>query len=177
MRHLHIFLVVLLLEALLVGCGGDDSQTATPADSTVSASSAPARSGTTIPDGAYAKPVTVAEAKAMSITDEEFLHNNFGDDGTTTFTYKFADDRWTLFVTPGGGAPEPGDGGPLTYDEEGNAVLTSESEGCGACVYIFDWQLDDSKLTLTMVGHDSSDGPEDMVAVRFVTEGVYLRQS
>ena len=65
----------------------------------------------------------------------------------------------------------------MTYDEQGNAVLTSESDGCGACVYTFDWQLDDTKLTLTMVGHDSSDGPEDLVAVRFVTEGVYLRQS
>ena len=64
----------------------------------------------------------------------------------------------------------------MTYDEQGNAVLTSESDGCGACVYTYDWQLDDDALTMTVVGHESSDGPEDLVLVRFVTEGVYTRQ-
>ena len=48
------------------------------------------RRGEVIPDGTYAKTVTVADAKALGITDEEFLRNNFGEDGTTTFTYKFA---------------------------------------------------------------------------------------
>ena len=113
----------------------------------------------------------------MGITDKEFLRNNFGEDGKTTFVYKFAGDRWTLFVTPGGGAPEPGDGGPLTYDEQGDVVLTSESDGCRGCVYIYDWQLDGDVLTLTIVGHESSDGPEGLVVVRFVTEGVFMRQS
>ncbi len=177
MRHPHLILVALLLEALLVGCGDDDSQTATPAQPANSATSAPASSAATIPDGDYARSVTVADARAIGITDEEFLSNNFGEDGSTTLTYKFGDDRWTLFVTPGGGAPEPGDGGPMTYDEQGNAVLTSESDGCGACIYIYDWQLDGNALTLTIVGHESSDGPEDLALVRFVTEGVYTLKS
>lgn len=177
MRHPHLILIGLLLEALLVGCGDDDSQTATPGEPASSVTSTSASSASTIPDGNYAKSVTVADAGAVDITDEEFLGNNFGEDGTTTFTYKFTGDRWTLFVTPGGGAPEPGDGGPLTYDEQGNAVLTSESEGCGACVYIYDWQFDGNALTLTIVGHESSDGPEGLAVVRFVSEGVYVSQA
>ena len=176
MRHLHLILVAVLLEFLLVGCD-DDSKTASSAEPATAGSSAPAPPGSAIPDGTYAKSVTTADARARGITDQEFLRNNFGDNGKTTLTYKFADDRWTLFVTPGGGAPEPGDGGPMTYDEHGDAALTSESDGCGACVYTYDWQADDTKLTLTLVGHESSDGPQDLVMVRFVTEGVYTRQS
>ncbi len=176
MRHLHLIVAALLLEALLIGCGGDGTRTPASAEPATAASSLPAPSAASIPDGTYAKSVTVADARALGITDQEFLSNNFGQDGSTTLTYKFGGDRWTQFVTPGGGAPEPGDGGPMTYDQQGNAVLTSESDGCGACVYIYDWQLDGDQLDLTIVGHESSDGPEDLVLVRFVTEGVYTRQ-
>ena len=112
MRHLHLILAALLLEALLVGCGHDDSKTSASAEPASSATSAPASNAATIPDGNYAKSVTVADAKALGITDQGFLSSNFGEDGKTTLTYKFGGDRWTLFVTPGGGAPEPGDGGP-----------------------------------------------------------------
>jgi hypothetical protein len=177
MRHRHLILVALLLDALLLGCGDDDSHTAAPAEPASSPTSASASSAATIPDGTYAKSVTVADAKAVGITDEEFLSNNFGADGKTTLSYKFGADRWTEFVTPGGGAPEPGDGGPLTYDEQGHAVLTSESDGCGACIYVYDWQFDGNAVTLTIVGHESSDGPEDLALVRFVTAGVFTRQA
>ncbi len=56
-------------------------------------------------------------------------------------------------------------------------MLTSESDGCGACKYSYHWQLDGNALTLTIVGHESSDSPEDLALVRFVTEGVYTRQA
>ncbi len=177
MHHLRLIIVSLLLETLLIGCGDDDSQTAGSGEPASSSASVPASSAPTIPDGIYAKSVTVADAEAVGITDEEFLSNNFGEDGETTLSYKFGDDRWTEFVAPSGGAPQPGDGGPMTYDQHGNVVLTSESDGCGACVYTYAWQLDADALTLTIVGHESSDGPEDLVLVSFVTAGVFTRQA
>ena len=50
MRHLHLILVAVLLEAVLVGCD-DDSKTASSAEPATAASSAPARRGAAIPDG------------------------------------------------------------------------------------------------------------------------------
>ena len=55
--------------------------------------------------------------------------------------------------------------------------MTSASDGCPGCVYTYDWSLDGEELTLTLVGHDSTDSPEDVVIVRFVTEGAFTRQA
>ena len=55
--------------------------------------------------------------------------------------------------------------------------MTSESDGCPGCVYTYDWSLVGDELTLTLVGHESTDTPEDVVIVRFVTEGAFTRQT
>jgi hypothetical protein len=160
--------LALLLLAALAGCGDDN-----PAPTTPAVSSETADAAAVIPDGSYAKTVTVDQAKAMGITDKSFLRQ-LGEDETTSFVYKFQGDRWTQFVVEG--APEPGDLGPLEYDANDDVVMTSESDGCPGCVYSYDWSLDGDRLTLTLVGHDSTDTPEDVVIVRFITEGTFTRQ-
>jgi hypothetical protein len=160
--------LALLLLAALAGCGDDN-----PAPTTPAVSSETADAAAVIPDGSYAKTVTVDQAKAMGITDKSFLRQ-LGKDETTSFVYKFQGDRWTQFVVEG--APEPGDLGPLEYDANDDVVMTSESDGCPGCVYSYDWSLDGDQLTLTLVGHDSTDTPEDVVIVRFITEGTFTRQ-
>jgi len=168
MRDLRTTALALLLLAVLTGCGDDSPASTTPAVSSETAGAAAA-----IPDGSYAKTVTADQAKAMGITDKSFLRQ-LGEDETTSFVYKFQGDRWTQFVVEG--APEPGDLGPLEYDANDDVVMTSESDGCPGCVYTYDWSLDGDKLTLTLVGHDSTDTPEDVVIVRFITEGTFTRQ-
>jgi hypothetical protein len=177
MRLLRVIFLAPLFAAALAGCSNDESSKTDPAGPTKSATAAQTGSGEAIPDGTYAKSVTVADAKTAGIVDKGFLSGNFGDDGSTTFTFKFQDDRWTLFVTPGGGAPEPGDLGSITYDEHGDVVLTSESEGCPGCTGVYDWELDGSQLTMSFAEHDSSDRPEALAIERFVTEGTFTRES
>lgn len=111
MPDLRPTLVALLLGTVLVGCsdgpsstatGGSASSTTTPHEPSPAAGSepapapapAPANSGSAIPDGSYAKTATVAEAKAMGITDQDFL-SQLGKDGRTTFVYKFQGHRWS----------------------------------------------------------------------------------
>ncbi len=172
MRDLRRTVLALLLLAALAACGDDSSVGKATVEEPTSADGA-AAAGQVIPDGSYAKTVTVAEAKAMGITDQSFLRQ-LGEDETTSFVYKFQGDRWTQFVVEE--VPEPGDGGPLEYDAKDDVVMTSESDGCPGCVYTYDWSLIGDKLTLALVGHESTDSPEDVVIVRFVTEGAFTRQ-
>jgi hypothetical protein len=104
---------------------------------------------------------------------QEFL----GPDGETTFTLRFSGDGWSQLQTADAG-PEVGDFGSLAYDAEGNLVTTSENEGCPGCTYTYEWQLDDDddELTLTLVGNDSPDTPEDLLITRLVTEGTYVME-
>ena len=37
--------------------------------------------------------------------------------------------------------------------------MTSASDGCPGCVYTYDWALVGDELTLTLVGHESTDSP------------------
>ena len=176
-RFIHIAALAAVLPAsLLVGCGNDDPTTSPGADAAVSAPSASAGSGEVIPDGTYAKTATLADAKALGVTDKSLL-DQLGTDGATTYSYKIAGNRWTLFLIEEGAAPEPGDGGNLEYDDQGDVSMLSESDGCPGCIYVYEWQLDGDRLTLTIVGHEASDTPEDLAAVRFVTEGVFEKQS
>ncbi len=178
MRDQRCTVVTLLLVLVLAGCGDDSPASTATADGSTSTTtpddaSEPTATGEVIPDGSYGKTVTVDQAKAMGITDKGFLRQ-LGEDETTSFVYKFQGDRWTQFVVEE--VPEPGDGGPLQYDANDNVVMTSESDGCPGCVYSYDWSLVGDQLTLTLVGHESTDTPEDVVIVRFVTEGAFTRQ-
>ena len=110
----------------------------------------------------------------MGITDQSFL-SELGKDGKTTYVLKFTGDRWTQFVVEE--VPELGDLGTLAYDAKGNVAMTSASDGCPGCVGIYDWSLVGDELTLKLVGHDSTDTPEEVVIARFVTEGAFTRQS
>ena len=162
MRVLRPTVLALLLGTVLAGCSSDTTSSDVSADP-----------GGPIPDGSYAKTVTVAQAKAMGITDQRFL-DQLGPDGKTTFVFKFQGDRWTEFVVED--VPEPGDGGTLVYDAKNDIAMTSASDGCPGCVYTYTWALAEDELTLTLVGHESTDTPADVVIVRFVTEGAFTRQ-
>jgi hypothetical protein len=119
--------------------------------------------------------VTVAGAKALGITDQRLL-SQFDSDGRSTFVFKFQGDRFTQFVVIKK-VPEPGDVGTLTYDAKRDAVMTSASEGCPGCVYVYRWSLVGDRLSLKIVGHHSTDSPEEMIIVRLVSEGTFMRQS
>lgn len=180
MRDLRPAVLALLLGTVLVGCNGtpstsgSTSSTTTPGAPSPAVGSETADTGGAIPDGSYAKTVTVSQAKAMGITDQDFL-DQLGEDGRTTFVYKFQGARWTEFVVED--VPEPGDLGTLEYDAKGDVVMTSASDGCPGCVYTYHWSVVGDELTLTLIGHESTDTPEDVVVVRFVTEGAFTRQS
>ena len=183
MRHLKVTLAALLLTPLLAGCSDgsaapssvDRSEPTTSPSTGPAATSTPTYPGETIPDGTFSKTVTRADAQALGIREKELLRSELGGDGEVTYTYRFAGDRWTLFGDYDG-VPEVGDLGTLTYDSEGKVALTSEGEGCPGCVYTYEWRLNGNQLSMTLVGHDSTDRPDDLLAVRFVTEGSYTRQ-
>jgi len=173
MLNLRPAVLALLLGTVLFGCSDDTSSTA-PGEPSSAAGSEPANTSEAIPDGSYAKTATLAEAKAMGITDQSF-RSELGKDGKTTYVLKFRGDRWTHFVVEE--VPEPGDLGTLAYDAKGNVVMTSASDGCPGCVNTYDWSLVGDELTLKLVGHQSADTPEEEAIDRFVTEGAFTRQS
>jgi len=172
MRDLRPPLLALLLGAALVGCRDDTAPTTTAPDA-ASSTAEPVETSEVIPDGSYAKTATLAVAHAMGITDQAFLRA-LGDDGETSYVFKFAGDRWTVFVVED--VAEPGDYGTLEYDEEGLVSMTSESDGCPGCVGTYDWSLAGDELSLSIVGHESTDTPAEALTARFVTEGTFTRQ-
>jgi hypothetical protein len=175
MRLVPLAAATLVGATLLASCGDDTPRTASPADPATT-TSPPASPDETIPDGTYSKTVTTADARAAGVTDEDFLRE-LGKDGETTYAFKFAGDRWTVFIIEDGAAPEPGDLGTLEYEDAGDVAMVSESDGCPQCVVSYHWRLTGDRLSLTIVGHESTGGPEDLAVVRFVTEGDFTRQS
>jgi hypothetical protein len=175
MRFIPLATAALVGATLLASCSDDTPRAASPADPATTTSS-PASADETIPDGTYSKTVTTADARAAGVTDQDFLHE-LGEDGETTYAFKFAGDRWTVFIIEDGAAPEPGDLGTLEYEGAGDVAMVSESDGCPQCVVSYRWQLTGDRLSLTIVGHESTGGPEDLAVVRFVTEGDFTRQS
>lgn len=182
MRRTQIALATLLIATLLAGCSGDDraarasenrfSPTTSSSATEPAAASTPTSSGKTIPDGTYEKTVTRADTRRLGLPKDKAAEA-LDKDGEVAYSYRFAGDRWTLIGTYDG-VPEVGDLGTLVYDED-TVALTSESDGCPGCVYTYDWQLSGEQLSMTIVGHDSTDGPEDLLVVRLVTEGAYTR--
>lgn len=182
MRRTEIALATLLIAPLLPACSGDDRaarasesrSSSTPLSSATepAAASTPTSTGETIPDGTYAKTVTRADTRRLGLPRDK-VAEVLDKDGEVAYSYRFAADRWTLIGTYDG-VPEIGDLGTLVYDED-TVALTSESDGCPGCVYTYDWQLNGKQLNMTIVGHDSTDGPEDLLVVRLVTEGAYTR--
>ena len=184
MPDLRLTTLALLLVAPLVACGDDNTSTTAASGGSASASTAessstaddpaPADPGKVIPDGSYAKTATLAEARGLGIRDKGFLHT-LGEDGKTSYVFKFQGDRWAQFVVED--APDTGDLGTLEYDESGDLVLISASDECPGCVTTYDWAVDGDVLTLSMAGHESTGVPEAMQIARFVTEGTFDRQS
>jgi hypothetical protein len=185
---MHADRFVIMVLALLMAtcaCGADDTTVQTPAarapsssgSSLTTAGSAgsgePGRTGPTIPDGTYAKTATRAEAQAARVA--ELVAGDFGNRDSVTYTYKISGDRFTIFVTRAGGTPEPGEVGTLAYASGRRVIMSGESAACAPCVYTYRWRLAGNALRLTLVGHESTDGPEELAATRFVTEGVFRR--
>jgi len=185
MRSTQIALATLLVAPVLAGCRGDgpparasenpsSPATSSTAPATPASTPTPVHAGETIPGGTYARTVTRADTRRLGLPKDKSAEV-LDKDGEVAYSYRFAGDRWTLFGTYDG-VPEVGDLGTLTYDDEGNVAMTSASDGCPGCVYTYDWQLNGKQLNMTIVGHDSTDGPEDLLVVRLVTEGTYTRQ-
>jgi hypothetical protein len=169
--------VTALVAALaLAGCsGGDDNATpsaAPEAPTTGTATSddpGPEASGAgRIPDGAYSKAATEADADAAGLS-EELREESLGSDGQMPTTIEFDGDRWTIYVTNDAGIAEVGDLGALEYDGQGRLVTTSESTGCPGCVWVADWSLEGETLELELTG-EAVDPVE-----AFVINGVYSR--
>jgi hypothetical protein len=69
----------------------------------------------------------------------------------------------------------PGDGGTLSYDDQGRAVFTSESEGCPGCVGVWVWRVEGGVLRLRLAKAESHDIIGNPVA-RLVNEGDFRQQ-
>lgn len=145
--------------------------TQTPPPPAASSTLTPTAASDRIPMGvSWQRTITAADAKRFSVTQapDEL---EFAPDGTLTTVFKFGESAWTQFANYGGGAQQPGDAGTYRYDEDGNLLLTTSSDGSTTR---YAWTISTDTLTLRMLGVPSA--PSDELAItRMMTEGVYHR--
>jgi TRAP-type transport system periplasmic protein len=130
--------------------------------------------GPTIPEGAYEKFVTRADALAEGVP-EAFLDqpDEFRGIDEMHIVHRFQGGRYQQLANYVGGM-SVGDRGTYSYDEEGRLVKVSNSGGCPGCTAVLDWTFEDGVLTLELV-EDLGDAPtwsdEDRAIGRFYDSG------
>jgi hypothetical protein len=132
---------------------------------------APTPASDRIPVGvSWQRTITAADVKRLNVPykPEEM---EFAPDGTMTTVVKFGETAWTQFANYGGGAQQPGDAGTYRYDEDGNLLLTTSSDGSSIR---FAWTVSADTLTLRMLGVPATTSGE-LAVVRMMTEGAYQR--
>lgn len=156
--------------SLLLVCTACAAPQPSPSSSTATTST-PVASAAAIPTGvAWERTIAADEPKKFNITRSP-KELGFAPDGTLSVVFKFADGAWTQFGNYDGGTMQPGDGGTYRYDEAGDLVLTTASDGSTTK---FSWEVTGDRLSLRMldVGATSSG---DLAITRMMTEGQYRR--
>lgn len=158
---------------MLAACGetaGPSTTGAGPAPSSPATDSVTTSqwSGETIPDGTYVKTATMADAKRLGLPKDVAIEV-LGEDGKGHLELRLDGEHWAQF----GEEPETrttfqGDGGTLTYDADGNVVVTSTGCGCTATV---PWAYEDQVLTLGSPDTTGSGDPVDLLIARLTMEG------
>lgn len=149
--------------------------TATEASAAAPSAAAPAHDGPRIPDGSWSTIHTMADARREGLSPKD-VREVFGEDGRFRVTLKFAGDTWVeLGDDEEDGVMVPGDGGTLSYDDQGRAVLVSKAPGCLGCVGVLVWRLKGEVLSLRLAKADSRDITGNPVA-RLVNEGDFRRE-
>ena len=110
----------------------------------------------------------------MGITDKDFLRQ-LGEDGTTTFVFKFQGDRLTLLRRRGGARARGRRHAGLR--REGRRRDDQRERRLPRLRLHLRLVAGRRRAHLDLVGHESTDTPEDVVIVRFVTEGAFTRTS
>lgn len=182
-RHrLIALLLVGCLARLLPGCSSADPaspRAEAPAGPTTTASpgtvpgatpTGASYDGPRIPDSTWTKVVTEAQARDAGL-DAGWLASNVGSDGVMPLTLRFLGDTWSITIGNDAGAPEVGDVGDVTYDEQGRLVTTSRSEGCPGCVATQTWSIAGDRLWLRFLGDSAT------ADARLVAAGTWRRSS
>lgn len=159
------------LALLLTSACGDDDDGATTASSQATSEGQPEPE--TIPDGTYERVITMADAEALSI-EPAFAEDFLGADGEVPVAVEFDGDRWRHLVTNDIGDEEVADLGRLSYDDDGNLVTVSTSDGCPGCTGVIEWLLDGEELTLRFATTGGEQVPDD---ARLAVEGTYRRRT
>jgi hypothetical protein len=154
---------------------GEDARTPAAETSTgASTGAAPAHDGPRIPDGSWSTVHTIADARRQGLSPKD-VREVFGEDGRFRVTLKIAGSTWVeLGDDDEDGVMVPGDGGALSYDDQGRAVLVSRSQGCPGCVGVLVWSLKGDVLSLRLAEADSPDIAGNPVD-RLVNEGDFRR--
>lgn len=172
---------VALAAALLVGCGTEvadpaGARTSEGRDDGGTTETAQASDGATIPDGTWVKSFNLKDARRLGIP-APLARRGMPSDGENYSELRFDGASFAQFSEDGDAGRGLGDGGTVDYDDEGNVVLTSASEGCRGCWVKSRWTVDGDELTLEVVDFGNTDeSPVELLVGRLMMEGTFVRQ-
>jgi hypothetical protein len=170
-------LAVGLLLSACSGAGSDAERAAgespaapSPSRSDGLADTAP--DGSAIPDGTWAMTKTTADARRLGIPKRLDVEL-FGKDGKSRLALRIEGSEWAHFVEDKDDTMALGDQGTGGYDEDGNWVTTSHSEGCPGCVATLEWSVEGDSLTVAFLDVETTSEPLDHQIARLAVEGTY----
>lgn len=169
---------LVLAAVLLVACGAEAGEPAGQgaAGEAEGEGTSTAADGPTIPDGTWVKPFTLKDARQLGIP-APLARRGMPSDGENYSELRFDGASFAQFTDDGDAGRALGDGGTVDYDDEGNVVLTSTSEGCSGCWVKSRWTVDGDALTLEVVDFGNTDeSPVDLLVGRLMMEGTFVRQ-
>lgn len=141
--------------------------TSAPSQSPLATAAATPRTGIPVGVGWHRK-INSDEREKFNVSRSP-AELGFAPDGTLDLILKFGEDTWTQFANYNGGAQQPGDAGTYRYDDAGNLLLTTSSDGSTST---FSWKIAEGVLTLRMLGVGPTSSGELAIA-RMMSEGEY----
>lgn len=164
---------VVLAAALLVGCGAEAGE---PAGREAPEEVGDGEGSPTVLDGTWVKTMTTKDAREMGIP-ARLARQIMGSDGASFSELRIDGASYAQYVDDGDAGRALGDGGSLSYGDEGTVKITSSSEGCPGCWATSRWTVDDAALTLEVLEFGNTDeSPVELLVSRLMMEGTFVRQ-